>query len=241
MKYYPVNLDIRNRSCLVVGGGSVGARKVRGLLKSGALVQVVSPDITPDIRELSETGLITVAMRPYRPSDLEGMFLVIGATSDPVLNRSISRDAERLNMLCNIADVPDACNFILPSIVERGDLIIAVSTSGKSPAFAKALREKLEKQFGEEYAEFLRLMGAIRAKLLEEEHAPEAHKHLFEALIEGGLLEMIRCGSRSDINRLLGNLLGEGFDVDSLAVPTERETKTANGCYPHRHLTQRNP
>ncbi len=223
MKYYPVNLDVRNRRCLIVGGGGVGTRKVKGLLKCGAIVHVVSPAITPDIEKLVETGKVTVATRNYRSSDLDGMFLVIGATSDPALNRMISADAARENMLCNIADVPDACNFILPSIVERGDLIIAVSTSGKSPAFAKSLRKSLEKQFGEEYAEFLRLMGAIRTKLLQEEHAPEAHKHLFEALIAGGLLESIRTGRKLDINALLCNVLGEGFDVDSLEALNESE------------------
>ena len=108
------------------------------------------------------------------------------------LNLQIHAEAERRGILCNIADRPKACNFILPSIVNRGDLTIAISTSGKSPAFAKKLRKDLEKEFGTEYADFLKLMGEIRKKLLNENHEPEAHKHLFEQLIEGKLIEMIK-------------------------------------------------
>lgn len=218
MRYYPVNLDIQNRKCLVVGGGGVGARKVKTLFKCGARVTVVSIDVQPSLQRLAETGDIVLNRRPYQSSDLDGMFLVIGATSDEQLNRRISRDAEGRNMLCNIADVPDACNFILPAIVERGDLLIAVSTSGCSPAFAKKLRQDLEKEFGEEYAFFLKIMSAARKKLLKTEHAPEAHKPLFEQLIAGGLLDMVREKKTEDVNALLQNVLGEGFDVETLLL-----------------------
>jgi len=144
------------------------------------------------------------------------MFLVIGATNNDTLNRQISNDAERQNTLCNIADRPEVCNFILPSIVHRGDLVITVSTSGTSPALAKKLRKSLENQFGEEYDHFLKLMGAIRKKLLSQSHQPETHKHLFNHLIDNGLLEMIRAGRKKDIDRLLRDTLGEGFVYDSL-------------------------
>ena len=164
MRYYPVNLDVKNRRCLVVGGGGVGARKVQTLLECGAIVTVVSPAITGNLLKLADTGSLVLRQRSYRESDLDGMFLVIGATDDEDLNRRISGDAQQRNMLCNIADRPEACNFILPSIVNRGDLVIAISTSGKSPAFAKKLRRRLQKEFGPEYADFLRLMGAIRKK-----------------------------------------------------------------------------
>jgi precorrin-2 dehydrogenase/sirohydrochlorin ferrochelatase len=145
------------------------------------------------------------------------VFLVIGATDDESLNEQVSKDAGRLNLLCNIADRPAACNFILPAIIERGDLVIAVSTSGRSPAFAKQLRKDLEKQFGEEYTRLLQLMGAIRDKLLAEAHEPEAHKPLFEALISGGLLGLIREKDRDGINHLLLETLGTGYELDHLA------------------------
>ena len=216
MRYYPVNLDILNRKCLIVGGGSVGTRKVLTLLDCGAIVTVVSPDATEKLLELADNGSIRREKRFYLASDLDGMFLVIGATDNEELNRQISADAEKLNMLCNIADRPEVCNFILPAIVNRGDLVISISTSGKSPAFAKKLRKELEKQFGVEYSEFLRLMGAIREKLLSEKHEPEAHKHLFEQLIKSDLVEMIKNNRKEDINSLFFDILGQGYEFEDL-------------------------
>ncbi|MBW2639218.1 MAG: bifunctional precorrin-2 dehydrogenase/sirohydrochlorin ferrochelatase [Deltaproteobacteria bacterium] len=216
MRYYPVNLDIRNRNCLVVGGGDVGTRKVMTLLDCGAMVVVVSPAVTEKIEELSNKGLIKLEGRGFKPTDLDQMFLVIGATDNPELNRQIHTEAERLGMLCNIADRPEVCNFILPAIVNRGDLIIAISTSGKSPAFAKKMRKDLEKKFGTEYAEFLTLMGGIRTKLLSEDHEPEAHKHLFENLIKRDVVNLIKQGDIAAINSLLFEILGEGYLFDEL-------------------------
>jgi precorrin-2 dehydrogenase / sirohydrochlorin ferrochelatase len=216
MRYYPVNLDIRNRNCLVVGGGDVGTRKVMTLLDCGAMVIVVSPAVTEKIEELSNKGLIKLERRGFKPTDLDQMFLVIGATDNPELNRQIHAGAERLGMLCNIADRPEVCNFILPAIVNRGDLIIAISTSGKSPAFAKTMRKDLEKKFGTEYAEFLTLMGGIRTKLLSEDHEPEAHKHVFENLINGDLVNLIKHRDIAAINSLLFEILGKGYLFDEL-------------------------
>ena len=216
MRYYPVNLDIRNRNCLVVGGGDVGTRKVMTLLDCGAMVIVVSPAVTEKIEELSDKGLIKLERRGFKPTDLDQMFLVIGATDNPELNRQIHTGAERLGMLCNIADRPEVCNFILPAIVNRGDLIIAISTSGKSPAFAKTMRKDLEKKFGTEYAKFLTLMGGIRTKLLSEDHEPEAHKHLFENLIKRDVVALIKQHDIAAINSLLFEILGEGYLFDEL-------------------------
>ncbi|MFW6284417.1 MAG: precorrin-2 dehydrogenase/sirohydrochlorin ferrochelatase family protein [Desulfosalsimonas sp.] len=215
-KYYPVCIDIENRQCLVVGGGGVARRKAEGLLDCGGLVTVVSPKFHPDFARIDETLPLRLIRRPYRSTDIEDKFLVIGATDNEALNRQVSADAQSRNILCNIADVPDACSFILPAVVRRGDLSIAVSTSGKSPAFAKHLRKQLEKQFGEEYITFLGLMGAIREKLLAAEHAPEAHKPLFENLIDNGLLDMIHNRDKEAINRLLHEVLGNDFDYDAL-------------------------
>jgi precorrin-2 dehydrogenase/sirohydrochlorin ferrochelatase len=215
MRYYPINLDIRQRRCLVVGGGAVATRKVKTLLDCRAIVTVVSPELSAVLQALAQSGRITIKTRPYRSGDLEGIFLVIGATDDQAVNRKIEIDARRLEKLCNIADQPDKCNFILPAIVKRGDLLIAVSTSGKSPALAKKLRKQLEIQFGEAYAQLLELMGAIRAKLLAAKHEPEAHKHLFERLLDQGLLEMIEDRDLSAVNALLKDVLGEGYEVDA--------------------------
>lgn len=216
MQYYPVSLDIKNRKCLVVGGGQVGTRKVETLLKCGAVVTVVSLEFTERLLRLEEEGKVTLFKRSYLASDLDDKFLVIGATSDQALNWTISHDAEKLNKLCNIADFPAACNFILPSIVNRGDLTLSISTSGKSPAFARRMRLELEERYGAEYGDFLALMGAVRKKLLSEKHEPEAHKPLFEQLIDGGLLEMIKGGLIGEIDALLFKVLGDGYRYDEL-------------------------
>lgn len=216
MRYYPVNLDIQNRKCLVVGGGDVGTRKVMTLLECGATVVVVSPAVTAKIEELSNNALIKLEKRGFKPTDLHQMFLVVGATNNPELNRQIHTGAERLGMLCNIADRPEVCNFILPAIVNRGDLIIAISTSGKSPAFAKKIRKDLEKEFGTEYEEFLKLMGRIRNKLLSQDHEPEVHKPLFENLIQQNLVKMIKDRDIAAVDSLLFEILGEGYIFDEL-------------------------
>ena len=216
MRYYPVHLDINNRKVLVVGGGGVGTRKVRTLLACGARVTVVSLEASRQLNDLATSGEIELAERSYQSNDLSGMFLVIGATNDEELNRQISSDPDRLNTLCNIADRPEVCNFILPSIVHRDDLVITISTSGKSPALAKKLRKALENQFGEEYGQLLRLMGAIRKKLLRQAHEPEAHKPLFEQLLNSDLLGMLQENKIDDINALLFDILGEGFKFEEL-------------------------
>lgn len=211
MRYYPISLDIAEKECLVVGGGAVGTRKVEMLLNCGAFVSVVSEEFSEKLKNLNKTAKLKLLSKEYSESDLNGKFLVIGATDNQKLNKKIGNDAKIKNMLCNIADLPEVCNFILPSIVNRGDLTIAVSTSGKSPAFAKKLRKDLAEQFGEEYAVFLYLMGAIRKKLLNEKHAPEDHKILFEKLIKNDLLELTRQKDIKNIDKLLQETLGSGF------------------------------
>lgn len=216
MQYYPIFLDIKNRSCLVVGGGVVGRRKVITLVACGARVTVVAPDADGKLLDLAAEGTIELRKKIYQSEDLNNMFLVIGATSDAQLNLQIKADADRQGKLCNIADRPEACHFILPSVVERGDLVIAISTSGKSPAVAKRIRESLESTFGPEYADFLTLMGAIRRKLLSRKHAPQEHKQLFEQLIDKGLVHMIKDRNQSAIDTLLYETFGKGYAFDAL-------------------------
>lgn len=216
MRYYPINLDIRGRQCLVVGGGRVGARKVETLLQCGAVVTLVSPAFSPALSQMAADRRLELKQRTYASSDVEGMFLVIGATDNETLNRQIHADAERRNLLCNIADRPEICNFILPAIVRRGDFVMAISTAGKSPAFAKFIRKQLESQFGPEYGSLLDLMGAIRTRLLATAHEPEVHKPLFEKLIAGNLLALIKAKKTAQIDRLLERVLGSGYHYDQL-------------------------
>jgi precorrin-2 dehydrogenase / sirohydrochlorin ferrochelatase len=216
VRYYPVNLDISGRRCLVVGGGRVGARKVVTLNQCGAVVTVVSPEASARILQLAAEKAIVLKQRPYRSSDMDDMFLVIGATDDEMLNRRINADAEHRKLLCNIADRPEICNFILPAIVRRGDFVMAISTAGKSPAFAKHLRKRLETQFGPEYGLVLDLMGAIRSRLLAEAHEPEVHKPLFEQLIDGNLLTLVKEKKINQIDQLLKRVLGPGYQYEQL-------------------------
>ena len=171
---------------------------------------------------MAETAAITLKQRAYRASDVDGVFLVIGATDDETLNRQIHADAERRNLLCNIADRPEICNFTLPAIVRRGDFMVAISTAGKSPAFAKHMRKQLESQFGPEYGVLLDLMGAIRTRLLAEAHAPEAHKPLFEQLIAGDLIALIGTNQVAKIDQLLLQVLGPGYGYETLIAAAQR-------------------
>ena len=194
----------------------MGTRKALALIEYGAVVTVVSPVTTKKLIDAFGNGHIILKNRIFRPSDLNGMFLVIGATNNEVLNLQIYNESKRLGMLCNIADRPEACNFILPAVVKRDDLLIAISTSGQSPAFAKKLRKDLEKQFGEEYGRFLRLMGAIRKKLLSKEHKPEAHKHLFEQIINKDVLTLFKEERYEEIDSILLKILGAGYETGLL-------------------------
>ena len=227
MKYYPIFLDIKGRSCLVVGGGDVGTRKAEMLLDCGASVTVVTIEATETLICLSQNKRITLTRRAYRPSDLDGRFLLIGATNDEGLNQQLSLDAEKRNLLCNIADRPAACNFILPAILRQGDLVLAISTSGKSPAFAKKLRQDLERQFDDAYAVFLDLMGAVRERLLMQQHAPEQHKPFFQKIIDSDIISWIQNRQFEKIDDLFFNLLGPGFAMDDLLKPdfSHNETK----------------
>ena len=215
MKYYPINFDIKDKNCLVVGGGSVGARKTSTLIRCGAVTTVVSPEFTPAFENLGKQGIILLK-KEYSEDDLENMFLVILATDNWELNLEISKHAKKKGILCNIADNMEESDFILPSIISRGDLLITVSTGGKSPALAKKIKENLENEFGSEYAEFLYIMGKIRKKLLLKKHAPDEHKIIFQALIKKGLLDTIKNKDHVKTNNLLHELLGKDYSYENL-------------------------
>jgi len=181
--YYPVYLSIRARKCLVIGGGKVAERKVKSLLGCRADVWVVSPSLTEGLTELTEANQIHYLPREYSLEDLEGCFLVISATDDEDTNRKVADDCLACNIPVNVVDEPDKCSFIVPSVMRRGDLCIAVSTGGKSPLLARKIRERLEELFGPEYAEYLELMGVLRKKIIREVHDKESRRKIFECLV----------------------------------------------------------
>lgn len=165
LSYYPVFLNLKNKGCVVVGGGKVAERKVLSLLKSGAEVTVISPELTKRLKKESLSGRIKHIPRRYKKGDLKNAFLVIAATDSNEINEKVSEDAPHL---INVVDVPSLCNFIVPSVVKRGPLTIAISTSGVSPSMAKTIRKELEKLYGPEFARYLNSLKKIRIKTMAE-------------------------------------------------------------------------
>ncbi|MBN1827745.1 MAG: bifunctional precorrin-2 dehydrogenase/sirohydrochlorin ferrochelatase [Deltaproteobacteria bacterium] len=192
MKYYPAFLDIRGRRCVVVGGGDVAERKVSALLDCGADVIVVGPLRSKGLATLKAGGRIGHVDDEYRPDHLEGAFIVFGATGSPEVNNRVARDSRERGILVNIVDDPERCGFIVPAVLNRGSLTIAVSTAGKSPALARRIREEMEGQFGGEYAVLVEIMGLLRKTVLAHGEDPDDNRKIFERLLDAGLIEMIR-------------------------------------------------
>jgi len=165
---FPVFLKLEGRPCLVVGAGKVAASKIEGLLVSGAEVRVVAPQAIEPLAALAHAQKISWRQRAFEPADLTGVFLVVVATSIPELNERIFQEARRRGVLCNVVDDPPHCDFYYPSVLRRGDLQIAISTNGRSPALAQRLRRDLEEQFGPEYAGWLKQLGSERQRLFQQ-------------------------------------------------------------------------
>ncbi len=216
MSYYPIFVQLQGEKALVVGGGSVARRKVETLLEYGASVRIVSRVLCPKLERLAEKEEIRFLGEEFRETFLEGIFLVIAATDDKELNHRISRAARARGLLINAVDQPEDCNFIVPSIVNRGNLQIAISTSGKSPAMAKKIRKELEARFGMEYEVFLSLMGRIREAVLPMGFSQKENGAIFQRIIDAGLLDMIARGDTKGAEAALSELLPAGIDREKI-------------------------
>ncbi|MBI5675689.1 MAG: bifunctional precorrin-2 dehydrogenase/sirohydrochlorin ferrochelatase [Nitrospirae bacterium] len=166
MKYYPVFLNLKGVKAVVVGGGRVAERKAIALLKAGALVKIISPAITKTLEKYKKLGLATHIKREYRQGDVRDAFIVIAATSSRQTNNRVEADSKDLPRLINVVDTPSMGNFILPSIVNRGHLTIAISTEGCSPALSKAIRKELEEIYGSEFSDYLKFVESIRKQAM---------------------------------------------------------------------------
>lgn len=200
---YPVFLKLDGKRCVVVGAGAVAERKVASLLKAGARVKVVGSGATDGIKELGHVGRIEWLDRDFEPNDLDGAFLVIAATDDVAVNEAAHAGAKAGGALVNVVDRPALCDFFVPAVVERGQLQVAVSTGGESPALARRLKERFETELGPEYADYLRVVGDYRRRVRSKVGDVEKRRQAYERLFASDLLEKIKQGSKVDIDELV--------------------------------------
>lgn len=192
MESYPICLvGMERRRTVVVGGGHVAVRKVEGLLEAGADVTVISPAFRPELIALSEAGRVTIVSRSYCVGDLAGAFLVFAATGDAQVNQAVWQEAERCGCLVNVVDDPAHCNFIMPAVVRRGDVTVAVSTGGASPALARRLRERLEILVGPEYGEFASLLSEFRSELQARYTNEKSRREKALRLVDSDLMDIM--------------------------------------------------
>jgi precorrin-2 dehydrogenase/sirohydrochlorin ferrochelatase len=192
MSFYPICLDLEAKPCVVVGGGRVAERKVSGLLSCKALVSVISPVLSKELKLQYAAGNIQWIDREYRLGDLAQAFLIIAATDDEETQKQVYEEAATNNLLLNVADVPQRCNFILPATVRRGDLSLSVSTGGKSPALARKIRMELEKRYGLEYRILVDILGATRPEILASGLTQSENEQLFNKLLHDDMEEWIK-------------------------------------------------
>jgi len=208
MKYYPAYLDLRDRPCMVIGGGTVAERKTLSLLEAGAEVTIISPALTPKLHEFSDAGKITHLKKQYEENDLSGQFLVIAATPSAEVNTLVARACRKMHTLVNVAVPPEESSFIVPSVVERGDLMIAISTSGASPALAKKIRQDIEQRYGSEYGLFLDKMSAIRNRVLEEVPDGQKRHAVFQAIVDSDVIDLVRQGKTHEAELRMTEIAG---------------------------------
>lgn len=213
MRYYPVYLDLKDRAILVVGGGRIAEGKALQLIEAGARVRLVSPDLTPRLRESVEQEEIEYRQGEFKADDLRDVVLVISATSDQAANEEVASMAGQLGLLCNVVDQPALCNFITPALVTRGDLQISVSTGGGSPSVAQRVKREIGELIGDEYAELLEVAAEMRAEAKRFLKTYEARRQVLQAFVESQAIELLRVGKREEARRLAFDLLRQATAV----------------------------
>ncbi len=198
-QYYPMFVSLEKRVCLVVGGGPVGERKVRGLLQYGAAIRLVAEELTPWLQDQCDKGTVLLVGKTYTKGYLEDVDLVFAATNDFAMNRVIAEDAERRRLWCNMATEPETGSFIVPSMVQRGPLTIAISTGGASPAMAVRIKQQLEDEFGAEWIILLHLMTLLRAAIQSKGLESAQNQKIYRNIAELPLSEWVRNGEETRI------------------------------------------
>lgn len=210
-KIYPVCLRLEGRVCVVVGGGAVAERKVLGLLEASARVRVISPTLSPHLAGLTAQGRIEHVARPYQRGDVGGAFLVICATNDRSVNASVAEECNVRGIPVNVVDEPDLSSFFVPAVVRRGDLVLAVSTGGKSPLAARRIKEELASLFGPAWADYLVMVGECREKILRNVPDPAARERLLAGLATPEVFAALRDGNLERVRELIERAAGRDW------------------------------
>ena len=218
MRYFPVNLDIRGKLAVIVGGGAVATRKCLTLLAADARVTVIAPALAPPLRELAEKGEVTHLARKFAAGDLAGAVLAFAATDSRTVNRSVAQEAKKCGVPADIADAPELSAFTSPAVLARGELLLTVSTGGASPALAGKIRAELEARYGPEYGTALKLLGKVREKLLTGNAGRPYNKQILTSLAGHDLPALLKSGSTAEIDHLLLDLCGPGFTLAELGM-----------------------
>ena len=203
---------------MVIGGGEVAERKVVSLLEAGARVRVVSPALTPGLAARAHRGELVHEARPYRRGDLRGAFLAYAATGDEAVHAEIHAEADEMGVLLNVVDRPRWCTFIVPSSFARGDLSVAVSTGGASPALARRVRQEIERTLGPEFERAVLVLGRLRERLAKRQSTLEERRKIFTDLVESDLLERLRAPDTAAVDRILARLAGADVSLESLGA-----------------------
>ncbi|MDH5511098.1 MAG: bifunctional precorrin-2 dehydrogenase/sirohydrochlorin ferrochelatase [Nitrospinota bacterium] len=204
---YPVFLSLAEAKCVVVGGGEVAARKIAGLRVAGAAVMVVAPKLCPAAMEQVEVGEAQWIKGTFTPQALDGATLVIASTDNSEVNREVASEAKARNIPVNVVDQPELCGFYVPSVVRRGDLVIAISTSGNSPAIAKRVRKNLEKEFGPEWEPYLEIMGQARRMALCLFDDQKTREEIFNTLAESDLFDLVKKGDMQAAQKMVTEIV----------------------------------
>ena len=223
MQTHPVFLRLEGRPCVVVGSDEAAAAKALACVRAGARVTVVAPEPVAAVAALGGQG-VQLERREYRAGDLKGAFLAYASTRDPELIRRLVEEADREGVLLNVMDVPEACTFISPAVLERGDLKIAIGTGGASPGLAARLRRDLEAHVGPEYVPFVSILAAVRRTLAGDPVRAPARGQVVGTLLTSELLELVRLGRRSEIDALLTHVAGAGCTLERLGVALGTDT-----------------
>ncbi|HEY0162208.1 MAG TPA: bifunctional precorrin-2 dehydrogenase/sirohydrochlorin ferrochelatase [Edaphobacter sp.] len=196
MSLFPIFLKLTGRRAVVIGAGHLAESKIESLLTAEASVTVIAPQVSDRITDLAAAGEVTLHRRPYQSGDLSGAFLTVAATNDPAVNRAVFSEATATEVLCNAVDDPPFCDFYFPSVVRRGDLQVAISTAGKSPALAQQLRKDLNKQLPLDLGQWLDDLGDLRREVVAAEPLNESRRLLLHELAQRQVCAYDQCPSR---------------------------------------------